>query len=250
MTTRGFTLIEVLLSLALAGLLITVLMMQAVSFTNVWHSFRDDDAFEDHADGVTAFLSQCFARASAAPETPSGNSLAQADPEAGDTVELNEEPLEETAEPEGEAGDRAERQLAAVIWDKPPGYSEFDEPLLAFRQADPPAVLVNAGAKLPSVQAYLYFREGDGLGLLWFSALSEVEDLDEVRNTLLSPFVSKLEYAYYDREDEDWETSTEPEQERGQYLMPDFIRLTFTREEEEFVRTVYVPQPNADVPLF
>ena len=55
------------------------------------------------------------------------------------------------------------------------------------------------------------------------------EDADALRETLLSPLVSQIEYAYYDAEDDEWqreEEFLEAEEGDGQQ-MPQYFILTF-----------------------
>lgn len=235
---RGFTLIELLISLALIATLLVTLSFVIFTFTQVWLSSSDDSFFDQHVDGVTLFLNNAIAAAEAAtrPETPE----AEADTEEAEAEAPAEEP------PVGKA--------LPVEWGRPPGWGRNDEPILFFRQREAPALLVRPGEDLPDLNCYLHWEEREGLSLLWFSNLQvEVEDLDDLYRTPISPYVSRIEYCYYNEEDEEWETSDEPlsdDRNREALRLPHFLRLTFTREEEEHTRLIFIPQRSEDAPTF
>ena len=208
---KGFTILEILLALAVAGMLLTAIIFQIYSFTNIWLSNSDENFFPQHVDGITLFL----------------NNL----------VALSEGLDQENPNP--------------VAWARPPGYSEMEEPLLTFQLRDSPPLLVWSEDPLTAVTCHLYYRSNGGLALLWHSRLQETEDLDDVQNTLLSPYVSEITYCYYDRENDSWKkTETPEEDDNHQFLLPQFLELRFEYKEEERLATVYLPNINQNVPLF
>jgi hypothetical protein len=102
--------------------------------------------------------------------------------------------------------------------------------------------------------AYLHFEEDMGLSVLWFSAL-ESEEIEFVRDLLRTPissFVTRIDYAYYEMEDDEWELTDEPiEEDDGSFRLPHYLKLTFTHPEEgERTRSVLIPQTSNSVPLF
>ncbi len=208
----GFTLIEVLLALAIGGTLMTAIMVHVFSLSNIWMNSTGGDFFKQHVDGVTLFLRNAL-------------SLSEG---------LNEE-----------------EKAAPVNWDRPPGYSDLDEPLLTFRLKESPALYVWDGLPRPAVTSHIYFRERDGLSLLWYSRLDEVEDLNDVHRTHVSPYITEMTYCYYDRETDNWDLYDKPEKDReGQYLLPDFIKLKFEYEGEVKEIPFYLPPRSQDVPIF
>lgn len=215
---QGLTLIEVLVTIAILGPFMTLLAFHLVGLSNIWLQGTDNDFFEQHVDGITLFI---------------GNALLAS---------------------EGQAGSSAGASLRPIEWARPPGWSEMDEPLLYFRQSEAPALLVREGNALPAIHAYLWFERGRGLSILWYSALSAdaVESPNDLFNTPVSPYVVKLEYAYFDSDASRWEVTDRPlEEERGVFRLPQFIRLTFQHPDfEEQTRSILIPQTSTDVPLF
>jgi prepilin-type N-terminal cleavage/methylation domain-containing protein len=213
----GLTLVEMIVTIAILGTFMTVLSFHLVGLSNLWLNRTDDDFFEQHVDGVILFL----ANALEASEGASGG--------------------------EGEA-------RPPVEWARPPGWSEMDDPLLYFQQAEAPALFVREGQSLPSIQAYLHFDEREGLSILWYSVLDaeEVEAEKDLRRTPISSYVTGMDYAYYELEDDEWEITEDPmEDDDDNFRLPDFLRFTFTHPEEgERLRSVLIPHASTELPLF
>lgn len=219
---RGFTLIEMIASLAIVGIFLTLLAFHLVALSNIWLHGVDDDFFDQHVDGVRMFLSNAFDEAEARMQT-------------------------------GNNRNRPAAESLPVRWAKPPGWFDLDPPLLHFRQEQAPALFVREGAHLPRIRAYLHFEERQGLGILWYSEM-EVEEPERVEDlflTIISPFIEKIEYAYFDADDERWEVTERPKTaEDDEYILPHYIKLHFAHEGETRERLVYIPQRNTDIPLF
>ena len=208
---RAFTLIEVLLAVALGGSLLAAASIYVVSLTGIWLNRGDDDFFNQHVDGVTLFLT---------------NALAQS---------------------EG----FGEEQTDPVSWGRPPGYSELDEPLLTFLLKESPALLAWEHEPLPGVSCHLFFREGEGLSLIWFSRHNNVEDIEDAYRTVVSPFITHISYCYFDIDSETWEIVDHPEEDRdGQFLLPEFLKIRFEHEDEMREIPIYLPQRTQAIPLF
>ncbi|MCD8481941.1 MAG: prepilin-type N-terminal cleavage/methylation domain-containing protein [Verrucomicrobia bacterium] len=213
---RGFTLIEILLALGLSAVVLTALSFHLFTLSSIWLNSTDDDHFGRHADGVANFLN---------------NSIANS---TGTT-----------------AGAQNARTLP-VEWAHPPGVSDLRDPQLRFRVADRHPFFALEGGAFPEVTAYLQFERNDGLLLLWSSSFQiEVEDTRDLQRSLLSRFVTRVEYCYFDREDNRWHTDETPRRDdSNEFIVPDFLRLTFSRGEEELQRVVYLPPHSRSVPSF
>ena len=147
---------------------------------------------------------------------------------------------------EGASGQQQGEASPPVGWARPPGCSDIDDPLPYFQQAEAPA--------LPAIQAYIYFDDREGLSILWFSAFDaeDIEQTSDLRRTPVSSYVTQVDYAYYELEDDEWEITDEPmEDDGGAFRLPDFLRLTFTHPEEgERTRSVFIPHASTEIPLF
>lgn len=214
--TRGFTLIEMIVTLGILAGFLTLLSFHLVGLSNIWLNRSHDDSFEQHVEGVTLFLRKALE----ASETTSG-----------------EEDL-------------------PVEWERPPGWSDLDDPLLHFRQQEAPALLVREGHRLPAIHAFLHFERETGLSLLWYSDFraEEIEQTRDLFRTPVSSYVTAVDYAYYEREDDEWEIHEDPMEEDPRdesFRLPDFLRLTFTHPDEgERRRFLLIPQRSPDLPLF
>ncbi len=213
---NGLTLIEMVVTIALMGLVMTLLSFHMVGLSNLWLNRTDDDFFEQHVDGVVLFMTNVM--------------------EASESAAFGEN-----------------EQRPPVEWAKPPGWGDMDDPLLYFQQNEAPALFVREGLSLPAVQAYIHFDDRDGLSIIWYSAL-DAEDIEEerdLRRTRISAYITKMDYAYYELEDDEWEITEDPIEEDEQFRLPDFIRLTFSHPEQgERIRSVLIPHGSVEIPLF
>lgn len=277
------SLIEVVLAIAVAGFVLTAATSFVVSVSSIWSTRAERHFFEDHVDGVMQFLQSSFDRAGIAIATEragdSGDSEQDGDgdgngddgdsgetqPPNGDvpTVDIDTDGgLTIDREVDGEGSKGKDKSVSLIqgseepiSWERLPGASNYEDPFLGFElNALPP--LFNAPAELPQlggVRAYLHFDRRHGLRLLWHPLLQEeVEDSDDLRSTQLSALVEQVEYIYWDERFEAWEIEEEPLKGDGQdqFLLPRYLRFTFTHEGVSETRNLAIPVPSRSVFIF
>ncbi len=271
------SLIEVVLAIAVAGFVLTAATSFVVSVSSIWSTRAERHFFEDHVDGVMQFLQSSFDRAGIAIATEragdSGDSEQDGD-DSGQTQAPNGDvpTVKIEIEGDGDAGiDREQDEERnkgkdegvsliqgseePISWERLPGASNYEDPYLSFElNALPP--LFNAPEELPQlggVRAYLYFDRTHGLRLLWHPLLQEeVEDNDDLRSTQLSALVEQVEYIYWDERLEAWEIENEPLEGDGQdqFLLPRYLRFTFSHEGVSETRKLAIPVPSRSVFIF
>lgn len=216
-TSSGFTIVEVLLSLALIALVFGGIIFMVGVMSQLWFNRNTNDYFSQHVEGVSLFLSQ---------------SLRQS---------------------EAVQGDESSGPVLPVEWARPPGFSDFDDPLLLYRLKSTPALFVREGENLPNINCYLHWERSEGLSILWYSDLDEeIEETSDLYRTMISKYVTKIEYCYYDKEDDEWDIKEDPEEGESDdaFILPQFLKITFEYEDESYIRNIYLPQRSPDVPLF
>jgi hypothetical protein len=266
----AFTLLEVILAVTIAGALLAGAATLMVSVTNAWLERQDRHFFEDHVDGVTEFLQASFSIAGTeialGDEDGSGGSTIS---ETGNEIEADgsqvtvdisgNNNLESGNSMEGNTESTASSGLMRVSedpidWSQPPGFADYQEPLLHFKLRDTPPLLVQTeNAPIIGVEAFLHFEDDEGLSLLWYTPLQEdSEDLDDLRRTPLSDLVIKVEYVYWDERFEKWESETEPKEGEGddQFILPRFLKLTFEYEAVTKERTLTIPVTSRNALIF
>lgn len=245
----AFTLLEVLLALVVAGILLTYAAFAIVSLSTIWAHRADEDFFIEHVDGVAHFLDVSFQRATGAPRPVFQESAANQEGE-----ETQEEETQEQDEYNQRPAQNAPVSPSGVNLAYPPGLATYRAPLIHFSQLEAPPALSEVGpAGTPGVEAYLQFDDHHGLALLWYAPMLLTEDqLEErdVRSTLVSPYVTKIDYIYRDEETDRWEDEDELRRDGRDYALPEFIRLTFTHDEQEATRIVRIPPSKVDIPRF
>ncbi len=272
-TAEAFTLLEVILAVTIAGAVLAAAATLMVSVTNAWLERQDRHFFEDHVDGVTEFLQACFSSAgseialeSSEENSNSNNANSDSETENPNSVDVSitapdsnqangEETNTRTSESEDSTGGGLIRTSEdPIAWAKPPGYADYQDPLLHFGLTEtPPLIIQNDDAPVVGIQAFLHFDQEDGLSLLWYTPLQEdSEDINDLRRTPISELIKGIQYVYWDERFEKWEEESEPKEGEGdeEFILPRFLKLTFEYEGETKERTLTIPVPSTNALIF
>jgi prepilin-type N-terminal cleavage/methylation domain-containing protein len=205
MKRRAFTIIEVLLALALLAALLLSINQFVFSITEAWTKNQDQFIFVQHTRAVTRHLDELL-------QTAAANARAGS-PAAGAPAGA------EMKTPEGPTAD-------LIAFDLPMGDRLFVWP----------------AAPLPEVQCALAWRKEDGLVLYWKSRL-ETDFADaNPRMAVLSPFVTALTYDYYDATTDTWSTEeTLQKDSAGNFEAPKRLRLKFHRKDRDYEEIITLP---------
>ena len=202
----AFTLLEIMVSLAIVGLLMIGMNTFIFSMGELWGRNADVRLFDQHVNAVTRFIAQQLQTATL---PPSARPLA---------VPLNPE------------------QITPL--NGPP------DTLLTFELPDGCRILSWPDRPLPEVVCSLQVRPHEGLFLLWHSRLEMTFDTNPPRETLLTPLVTALTYDYYDDGQKRWTTLGALQNDpNGLPVAPQRLRFTFTYG--KLVRQTIVPVPLA-----
>ncbi len=263
----GMTLIEVVLAIAVAGFVLTAATSFVVSISSIWSTRSERHFFEDHVDGVMHFLQGTFDRAGYAIGTDSNNSNnsgSNANSQNGGsgtapgnngtpqlTLKTNTGSTNSNRSSGGNASDGVsliQSSEEPIAWKRPPGFSDFEDELIAFELNQLPPLL-NSPEDVPTmgkVQGYLHFDKEHGLRLVWYPLLQEeVEETEDLRSTSISPWLESISYVYWDEDFEEWEVSDTPkENEDGEsLLLPRYLQFTFLYNEVRKTRSLAIPIP-------
>jgi prepilin-type N-terminal cleavage/methylation domain-containing protein len=213
-SARAFTLLEILLALALVALLLVALNTFVFSMGELWGQRTDVRLFEQHVRAVTRFLDHEL-RAAVLPPAAKPDSTPIG--------------LEEIRPQNG----LAEKLLT---FDLPAGSRLFTWP----------------ERPLPEVVCSFQARPNEGLVLLWHSRLEKNFDTDPPRETVVTPLVSALSYDYYDADTNRWtnETTLKMNPQGGQPMVPQRLRLKFTYNKMSYESVVTLPAAGQALPAF
>lgn len=203
----GFTLLEVLLSIALTAMVLIAMNTFIFSMSELWGSRNEPRLLELHVRSVTRFLDQQLRNAAMPPE---------AQPNEPAIVPMEVRPLNGSSE-------------NMLTFELPDGCRLFHWP----------------GAPLPDVVCSLQVRPGEGLFLLWHSKLEKHFSEDPPRETLISPFVTSMTYDYYDASGKTWSNVTIFRTDNSNNpVAPQRIRLQFAynKIKRESVITLGTPR--------
>jgi prepilin-type N-terminal cleavage/methylation domain-containing protein len=209
----GFTLLEVLLSLALVGMLFVGLNTFIFSMGELWGRNGDYRLFDQHVNAVTRFVGQLLRDATMAP-----------------AARTNSTPV-------------AIQQVTPVS-----GTADF---LVTFELLAGNRLLNWPDRPLPEVVCSLQARPNDGLYLLWHSRLEARFTEDPPRELRLTPLVASLAYDYYDDNLKKWTTQAALQTDStGAQEMPQRLRLQFAYGKLKRETTVPVPVTLQGLPNF
>lgn len=211
---RGFTLLEILLALALIGLLLVAMNTFVFSMGELWGQRTEVRLFEQHVRAVSRFLEHelraaVLPPAAKADSTPIG--VEEIRPQNGMMEKL-------------------------LTFDLPAGSRLFNWP-------DRP---------LPEVVCSFQARPNEGLVMLWHSRLEKNFDTDSPRETVVTPLVTELSYDYYDAEGNRWTTEKmlKMNPQGGQPMVPQRLRLKFTYDKLTRESVVILPVAGQALPAF
>jgi prepilin-type N-terminal cleavage/methylation domain-containing protein len=213
--SRGFTMLEILVALALVGLVLVGLNTFIFSMGELWGRRSEVRLFDQHVRAVSRFLERELRRAvwppESAPDQP-GIGVREVRPQGGSSG-----------------------------------------PLLRFELRDGSRLIAWPGQPLPEVVCALAVRDGTGLVLLWQSRLETRFGDDPPRETVISPLVTAIQYDYYDGETRAWRTESSPRRNRGnadQYDAPRRVRLTFKHGAATQETVITVPSSVEGIPAY
>ena len=211
MNRRGFTVIEIVMAMALVGLVLVGLNTFIFSMSELWGKNTDVRLFDQHVRAVTRFLQKEMVRATLPPAA------------SVNATPVGVQPV--TASGVGQ------------------------ENLVTYVELTGSRILTWPGPALPEVSCSLQVRRDKGLYMLWHSDLENHYNDDPPRETLVSPFVTGLAYDYFDTDFNKWTTETALRTDSsGNPVAPQRLRVTFTYEKLVREALVTVPATKAGLP--
>lgn len=104
-------------------------------------------------------------------------------------------------------------------------------PRLAFLLTDAGRLADWPEAPLPDVDFSLFASPDRGLILQWQSRLELERNVNDIHETVLSPFVTSIAYDYFDADLKKWKTEEEPARDTvsTSYLQPARLRIRYAR---------------------
>jgi len=187
---KAFTLLEILVALALTALVLVALNTFVFSMGELWGRNADLRLFDRHVRAVSRFL-EAELRVAARP--PNGDAKTSPFPVLDVHTQGN-----------------------------------GTETLLTFELPEGCRLFVWPGQPLPEVVCALSIRQGAGLVMLWHSRLEKNFDDQPPRETVVSPLVTELSYDYYDDGFKNWKNQPTLQKDgTGQYQVPQRLHLKF-----------------------
>ena len=209
----AFTLLEVLLSLALVTLVLVGLNTFIFSMGELWGRNTEVRLFEQHVRAVTRFLDAELRNAALPPAArPNSNPIGV-----------------QEVRPQNGAMDKL------LTFELPSGSRLFTWP----------------ERPLPEVVCSFQARPNEGLVLLWHSRLEKNFETDSPRETVVTPLVTALAYDYFEPDFNKWTTEAQLKMDaQGQPMTPQRLRLKFTYGKMTKESIVTLIEPGQALPVF
>ena len=203
---KGFTLIEILFALAIGGMILVFASQFLVDINRDWTVRDEARFFEEHVSGVMRFLDGMLQKNIGDPRL-----------------------TEEERYPKME---------------RPAGMIDLGTPVVRFKFIDGTPLLVGLEDPEGPLTAYFTVEEDEGLVIYWHSDLRlEVEGIEDMNRTLVTPWISSATFIYYQEDEERWEEEEELLEEGGEPKFPDRVKFTFRYNEDiEVTRTLVMPR--------
>ncbi|WP_438480163.1 prepilin-type N-terminal cleavage/methylation domain-containing protein [Oleiharenicola lentus] len=201
---RGFSLVEVLVSLVMLAALLLAINQFVFSIAESWAKDRERFTFTQHTRAVSRHIGEMF-EASANSARASG--LTQGGLIPG-----------EIKVPRG-------GNVDLMTFDLPNGDRLFSWP----------------GSPLPEVQCAIGWEREAGLVIYYKSRLEEDFDTADFRVATLSSFVTEISYDYYDADRNTWTVETGLKKTATALTPPRRIKLRFQRGNQDITEVVDIP---------
>jgi prepilin-type N-terminal cleavage/methylation domain-containing protein len=209
---RAFTLLEVLIAMAIVALVLVAMNTFVFSMGELWGRNSDLRLFELHVRNVTRFLQRELQTASLPPFAAVN--------ETGISVQ-------ETKSPSG-----------------------FTDNLLTFELPEGSRLFAWPERPLPDVVCALSVRDREGLFILWRSRLEKKFEDDPPRESIITPWVTEMSYEYYDPDFKSWKNERSLRREgSGEYVVPQRLRLKFSYNGRTLESVIGLPAAGQGLPM-
>ena len=209
---RAFTLLEILVSLAIVALVLVAMNTFVFSMGELWGRNTDLRLFELHVRNVTRFLERELSTAALPPfasVTEQGISVQEIRPQNG-----------------------------------------MMDNFLSFELPEGSRLLTWPERPLPDVVCALAVRDHEGLYLLWHSRLEKNFKEDAPRETVITPLVTEMSYDYYDADFKNWKNERALRKNAtGQMVVPQRIRLKFAYDGRTIDSVIGLPTVGQGMPM-
>ncbi|MDR1498196.1 MAG: prepilin-type N-terminal cleavage/methylation domain-containing protein [Puniceicoccales bacterium] len=185
---RAFTLVEVIISIALAGLLLTALSLVSFDIMSVWAAQADDPAFDRHVDGLRRALEECIAETNDAAASAGTAAVATSSGVSGAG---------------GATVSSGSARAASSVFGIAPADAGVERATY-LRITSAPAFLRADTAPIGFVHGWLC-AEDDGLVLYWQTDDERTDSAEETHRIVLSAWVEQMTFLACSDSSDTWE---------------------------------------------
>ncbi len=192
---NAFTLIEMLVAIALTSMVLMLSVQFLVSIAQDWSGRQEERLFDEHVDGVVRFFRS--------------------------TLERNVRD-----------GRLSEEDRYPAL-EQPPGMSNLNDPMVRIRFPDGTPLFYRPGIEGEPITAWFGHSPEAGVFALWRPDLEEeIDDYRDFYLTPITPYAQELTFFYYEDAEDRWEEEEEIRLDDGnQPVFPDRLEARFAYRE-------------------
>lgn len=199
---KAFTLLEIVLALAVTALLLSAASFFLYSLSNIWLRADTEPTLDQHYRGTCRFLEYLILQA----KTQSSTSTSTTSTSTTSTTSS-------TATSTATASSTSSTSAGNVSWGFPPNESTAGTPMMQIALADPIPLFVWDEGPLPNLTCWLMLDDKEGLYAVWATKVESKENSSEIYRTPISKLVTGITYLYYDETTMEWQEDAMPPSE-------------------------------------
>jgi prepilin-type N-terminal cleavage/methylation domain-containing protein len=199
---RAFTLLEILIAIALTAILLTGISMVSFNVLEAWASQAEDPLFDRHVDGLQHALEECLTETN---DSASGTNIGSATTgtRPGSTAG-------NSGASTRRSGSTSTLRTPKAVFSAPPAsVGVANAPYL--RITGSPQFLPSDNQPLGYVHGWLRVEGEEGLVLYWQTDGERTENRDDTHRLILSPWVTEARFSAYSDNNDTW-TEVNPEE--------------------------------------
>jgi prepilin-type N-terminal cleavage/methylation domain-containing protein len=222
----AFTLVEILIAIALTGFLLTGVTMVTVDMLELWATQTEDPLFDRHVDGLRRAMEECVSETNDSASTSGGGTTGGAT---------------NAAVGAGNNAGGIARPPSAVFPEAPASAGAGRAPYL--RITGEPHFLLSDSRPLGHVHGWLVVEDGAGLVLYWQTDDERAASADATHRLVLSPWVTQARYLARAQTDGEWQAIDPGEAASAPAETAIWMELTLDRHGRK--RTMLLPLSDA-----
>jgi len=237
---RAFTLLEIVLALAVTALLLSGASFFLYSLSSIWLKADTEPTLDQHYRGACRFLEYLILQAKTSSSTSTTSTTSSTTTTSTSTTSTSSS---------ASSSSTSSTSAANVSWGFPPNESTAGTPMMQISLADPLPFFVWDEGPLPNITCWLMLDDKEGLYAVWKSEKESKENPSEIYRTPISKLVTGITYLYYDDSTMLWQEDPLPPSETMTSGTVKGVSFTFNLNGDIRTYKIYFRKKPTSLPL-